>query len=518
MRTEPVDLDNRTFDVLVIGGGIQGVAIAREVALRGGAVLLVEREDYGCGTSMRSSRLVHGGVRYLQQGHLSLVREALGERERLLRLAPHLVRPLPMLMPFFRDGGGMHPWLIRFGLRMYSWLARGSTLPAPRYYGPDDCERLFPGLRRRALRGGSLFYDGRTEDLRLTLAVLEAAVAAGAEACNHLEVVGVDAEWVSLHDAIGDRGVRVRARHIVNAAGPGVDRVRNVLGIDGADLVRLSRGTHLVFDPRPSEVSLGAFLPDGRIQFVVPHPDGTLCGTTDVDTPKRDAEGPPPRDDVEYIFGALEHLLEPAPKREDLRFAYIGWRALPTGDGPPGGLNREAFVVDEKTPSGVDVHTVVGGKLTTHRAFAERAVNRLFERVDASPSRTLPLPGGDGPQEVGDPLWWRHGSAAAKIRALAASDASLLERVAEDRDLLRVEAVHALRNQGAVTFTDLLLRRLFHSMGPNVDEASLRALHEIYVRERPVRLDRTFEEDRDELLAALARLRGPGSNLARTRA
>ncbi len=510
MRTDPATLEARTFDVLVVGGGIQGAAIAREAALRGVDVLLIDRDDYASGTSMRSSRLVHGGVRYLQQGHLSLVREALAERERLLRLAPHLVRPLPMLMPFFDDGGGAHRWLVRFGLRLYSWLARGSTLPRPRYHRPDSCARLFPGIRTRGLHGGSLFYDGRTEDLRLTLAVLQGAVEAGAAACNHLELCGISADGsIELRDRIGDRAISVRARHVFNVAGPALDDVRRKCGIDGDDLVRLSRGSHLVFDPREGEVSLGAFLPDDRIQFVIPHPDGTVCGTTDVDEAKENAHGPPPQEDVDYMLDALAHMLESPPTRDDVRFAYAGWRALPAGRGPSGALNREAFVVPE--PAAHDactVHSVVGGKLTTHRSLAERAVNEVLGIRDASPSRALALPGGDGPREVGDPLWWRHGSRARNVRALAAGQPALFERIAPDRDLWRVEAIYALRTQGAVTFADLMIRRLFHSLGPSIDEASLREMHELYLRERTVEIDRDFDEDRELLFDELARLSG----------
>lgn len=509
MRTDPATLDGQAFDVVVVGGGIQGAAIAREAALRGATTLLVERDDFGSGTSMRSSRLVHGGVRYLRQGHLSLVREALAERERLLRLAPHLVRPLPMLMPYFRDGGGDHPWLVRLGLRMYSWLARGSTMPRPRYHGPADCQRLFPGLRSAGLRGGSLFFDGRTEDLRLTLAVLEAAARAGAKLVNHTELTGVTSGGgLELRDAVAERAVVVRGRHVINAAGPGVDALRRAVGIEGDDLVRISRGSHIVLPPRQSETALGAFLPDGRIQFVVPHPDGTLCGTTDVETDT--AEGPPPAEDLEYIRSALAHLLDPAPAAGDARFAYTGWRALPRSAGPPGALNREAFTVAESLPRDAGtLHTVVGGKLTTHRSFAERTVAALLGCSTPSPSRTETLPGGDGPREVQDPLWWRWGSRSPAVRALAAEDPTWLEPIAADRDLLRVEAVFALRYQGAVTFTDLVLRRLFHTQGPTEDEAALRALHQLYVEQRASSRPADFDTDHAALRRAVEAARGP---------
>ena len=169
VRCLPKHLNGESFEVVVVGAGIQGAAIAREAAVRGLRCLLVDCRDVAAGTSSRSSRLVHGGLRYLRQGHLALVRESLHERERLLRLAPHLVRPQPMLMPFFRDGGGS-PLLMRLGTSAYSLLAGRSTLPGPRRLSADAAVRAFPGLRRQGLRAAIEFFDARTDDARLTLA------------------------------------------------------------------------------------------------------------------------------------------------------------------------------------------------------------------------------------------------------------------------------------------------------------------------------------------------------------
>ncbi len=507
MRSDPIELNGECFDFLVVGGGIQGAALARELALRGSSVVLVERDDFASGTSMRSSRLVHGGVRYLQEGHLSLVREALAERERLLMLAPHLVRPLPMLMPFFADSGGRSPWIMRIGLRLYSWLARASTMPGPQYHCPEECLRLFPGLRRRGLLGGSLFFDARTEDLPLTLAVLKAAQEAGATLVNHLELIGQGSNGLLLRDRLFDSEINLRAKVILNAAGPRADQVRSRLGIDAGPLLRCSRGSHLVLAPREAETALAGFLPDDRIQFIIPHQGGTICGTTDVACDASQSEPSVPPEDLRYLLEALAFFLEDPPDESRVCFAYAGLRALPAVKGPPGGINREAFLVEESV-GGVIMHTVVGGKLTTHRSFAERCVDRLLGRSDPSPSREQPLPGGDGPQDPGDSLWWRYGSRAAELRALGRGRPDLLERFAPDRDHLRVEAVYALRELGAVSFVDLVLRRLFHSQGPCLDDGVLRDLHELYLRERRVDLPNSFEQDRAELCAAVASMHG----------
>lgn len=475
-------MHGRNFDLLVVGAGIQGAAIAREAAMRGLAVLLVDGRDVAAGTSSRSSRLVHGGLRYLRQGRLALVREALRERERLLRSCPHLVRPLPMLMPFFRDGGGS-PALLLAATWLYRALAGRSTLPPPRSLAAKEALAAFPGLRSQGLRSAVGFFDAATQDARLTVANVLAAHAAGARVATHCEVSGNLVGGVQLHDRLGGHEVVVRAPHIVNATGPRADALRERFHVASAPLVRQSRGSHVVLPPRAADVALAAFLPDQRIQFVIPHADGTLCGTTEVDDELPGAETGPPPEDLDYLRSALGFLLDPPPAASELRFAYAGWRSLPRGAGPPGALNREAFVAAEVVACGT-LHTVVGGKLTTHRSFAERVIHGIFGFRDASPTRTVALPGGDGPREVTDPLWWRHGGRVRLVRALAADEPAWAEALCPHRPFLAAELVHALRHDGAVTFADAMIRRLVHSQGPCRERACLLRAHAIFLRER----------------------------------
>jgi glycerol-3-phosphate dehydrogenase len=497
LRTDPRALHGTSCDLLVVGAGIQGAAIARDAAVRGLSVVLVDARDLAAGTSSRSSRLVHGGLRYLQNGHFALVREALHERERLLRLCPHLVRPVPMVMPFFR-GGRPSRWVMRLGTRLYAWLAGRSTLPGPRPLSAAAAAAAFPGLRTNGLRSALQFFDAATQDARLVLANVLAAAAAGAQVATHCAVTGVGPAGVRLVDEVTDAEFAVRARHVVNAAGPRADALRRSLAVDGPDLVRQTRGSHLVLAPRAGETALAAFLPDRRIQFVIPHADGTLCGTTDVDDALAGDEPGPPGSDLDYLHEALGFLLDPVPPRADVRFAYSGWRSLPAAKGPPGALNREAFLVTERI-AGSELHTVVGGKLTTHRAFAERAVARVFGTALASPTRDVPLPGGDGPREVGDELWWRHGSRARLVREAIAADEQLAERLCPHRPFLAAEAATALRHDGAVTFGDLLLRRLAYSQGPCLQRSCLLRAHALFVRERRWPVD-------DDAEAAIARV------------
>ncbi len=485
-------------DLVVVGAGIQGAAIAREAALRGHATVLVDARDVAAGTSSRSSRLVHGGLRYLRNGHLGLVREALAERERLLRLAPHLVRPVPMLMPFYADSG-VSRWSMRFGTRLYARLAHQSTLPRPRALSAGAAAAAFPGLRTRGLRSAIEFFDATTQDARLTLANALAAAAAGAKILTHCAVVGVRGEAVHLVDRVSGQDIELRSRCVVNAAGPHADGLRRVLGIAGGDLVRQTRGSHLVLAPRDGELALAAFLPDARIQFVIPHIDGTLCGTTDVDDRLPGDEGGPPAADLDYLLEALGYLLEPAPARRDVRFAYAGWRSLPAGKGPPGALNREAFVVREAAAFGM-LHTVVGGKLTTHRALAERVVDALSPPRAPSRTRTQPLPGGDGPREIEEPLWWRHGSRIGVLRRLVAEDRVWGDPLCPHRPFLAAELALALRYDGAVTFADVMLRRLVHSQGPCRQRACLARAHALFRRARLWPVD----DHADGAIAALA--------------
>ncbi len=461
----------------MVGAGIQGAAIARDAALRGMKVALVDGRDVAAGTSSRSSRLVHGGLRYLRHGHFALVREALHERERLLRLAPHLVRPLPMLVPFF-DDSPLSLWKLRLGTWLYARMAGRSTLPGPRRLTAAEAAAAFPGLRTRGLRCGLQFFDARTQDARLTIANVRDAVDAGATFCNHAQVVGCDDRGVTLRS--GDDEVALRCKEVVNATGPAVDPLRRVFGLDGDPLVRTSRGSHVVLPARPGELSLCAFLPDERVQFVIPHEGGTLCGTTDVDDHMTSREGPPPADDLSYLQEALGHMLDPVPSRRDVQFAYAGWRARPTTQGPPGALNREGFVVTERVACG-RLHTVVGGKLTTHRAFAERALAAALGVTEPSVTRSRPLPGGAGPREVDDPLWWRHGSLVGELRALVRGRPELSEPLCEHRPFVAAELVYAVQAEGAVTFADAMLRRLVDVRGPCTQAPCLARAHAAFV-------------------------------------
>lgn len=479
MRTDPAEVHGGTFDVLVIGGGITGAAIAREAAVRGATTLLVERDDFASGASSRTSRMIQGGLSGFQAGRVAEVREAVAERERLLRLAPHLVRPLPLLRPCF-DDSPESVFSAERGLQSYGSLARRSTLPAPRQLDADSCARLFPALNPAGLRGGVAFYEAAANDTRLTLAVLEAARTAGAALCSYLEVVGERDGRVRMVDSIAEREIEVRCGRIFNAAGGGVDAVRRALAIAACeDAVEVRESTLVWVDPIDTEVGLLAVRSDGELQCAVPHPDGLLCGGGQ---------------DAESVLAELAPWL-----REPLALADVGSHIVASRVSP---LDRGSADISENSAAG-DVVSILRPRLATHRSHAESVVGDLASGGGPSPTRTMPLPGGDGPRDVGDPLWWRHGSRAWEVRSMANGDPSALDPVCPHRSFLGVEVLFAARVEGAVTFDDVALRRLVDARGPCTEESCLRRLHQLYAQTCPATANPDFDFDRDRLLAAL---------------
>jgi glycerol-3-phosphate dehydrogenase len=503
MRTDPSALDGSTPDVLVIGGGIHGAAVAREAALRGLATVLLEKGDLASGTSSRSSRLIHGGLRYLEQGRLRMVREALVERTRLLRAAPHLVRPLPMLMPMY-DWTPQSAFVLRTGLRLYDLLALGSPMPRSRSLTADACRTTCPQLRGTGLRHGLLYHDAATNDRLLTLAVAAAASEAGARIANHVEVLGLRDGEVTATDSLTGDVVKLRPARIVNAAGVWIDQVRLRLGITAGARVRTSRGSHIVL-PRPAmAAALAFFLPDRRIQFLVPGEHGLMAGTTDVDDPTDPDRIATPEEDVRYLLESSSLVLDPPARKDEVTHAWVGLRALVNEKGNPGRISREAALLLERT-GGIDVLSIIGGKLTTHRSLAEKALAKLLGRDPGpSPTRERPLPGGELPLEP-PPRWpWlasRYGDRFPRVLALAEGRPGLLEPVCPHRRSLRAEACYAIRSQGARTLSDLLLGRLEADGWPCLEESCLRTAAQILAEEvgdiRPA--DREISELRREV-------------------
>jgi glycerol-3-phosphate dehydrogenase len=491
-------LERDEFDVVVIGGGITGAGVALDAASRGYSVALVERHDYAEGTSSRSSKLVHGGLRYLQNFDLGLVREALLERQLLVNLAPHLVRPLPLLIPAF--DGRRPDRVLGVGLNMYDVMATerrrrrgGSEEPRRRRvdeesWSPDrhrtvDAEetlRLLPALASREPTAAYLFYDCQTDDVRLTLTILAEAERYGAVCSNAVEVTGLverdgRAQGVLCRDAIGGGEFEVKAANVVNATGVWADRIRPEELHREAEVptIRPSRGTHVTVSRELLDVVAGAIVPagGGRSIFVLPWLGRTLIGTTDNDYESADLDHVPPSgDDVEYLLDAVNEFFATSIAPSDLTGAYAGVRPLiSTGDPKKSvDISRKAELYE--TSSGLV--TITGGKLTTWRRMAKMAVDRIVEREGRdAPCRTAEIPLGmdidpaalPDVEGVGDEtrqmLVGRYGHGAVEVMHLAATDPALARRISPELPDLVAETVWAARHEQARGLADVLLRR-----------------------------------------------------------
>jgi glycerol-3-phosphate dehydrogenase len=490
-------LERDEFDVVVIGGGITGAGVALDAASRGYSVALVERHDYAEGTSSRSSKLIHGGLRYLQNFDLGLVREALLERQLMVNLAPHLVHPLPLLIPAF--DGRRPDRVLGVGLNMYDVMAterrrrRGNEEPRRRRveeesWSPDrhrtvDAEetvRLLPALAAREPTAAYLFYDCQTDDVRLTLTILGEAERYGAVCANALEVTGLverdgRAGGVLCRDAIGGGEFELCAANVVNATGVWADRIRPEELHREAEVptIRPSRGTHVTVSRELLDVVAGAIVPAGgdRSIFVLPWLGRTLIGTTDNDYESTDLDHVPPGgDDIEYLLDATNEFFATSIEAPDLTGAYAGVRPLiSTGDPKKSvDISRKAELYE--TSSGLV--TITGGKLTTWRRMAKLAVDRIVEREGRdAPCRTAEIPLGMDIDPVALPdvegvgeetrkmLVGRYGHGAVEVMHLAATDPALARRISPELPDLLAEAVWAARHEQARGVADVLLRR-----------------------------------------------------------
>ncbi len=459
------------FDVLVVGGGITGAGIARDAALRGLKVALVEKDDFASGTSSRSSRLVHGGLRYLEHGQLHLVFEASMERRRLLRLAPHLVRPLEFVWPVY-SGARVPRWKLRAGLLLYDALALFRNVGAHRSLAPDQVLALEPSLREAGLRGGARYFDAATNDARLTLTNALDAADLGAIVLNHAMMRDVSVThrraagaWVT--DTLGGAEVEVHARVVVDATGPWSGSVRG------------SKGVHIEL-PRERVGNQGALTllapQDGRVFFVLPAGKHSIIGTTDSYTTASPDDVRASEDDVAYLLEAAgTYFPRAALTRGDVVSAWAGIRPLmATNASNPVAASREHVV----TRDARGVIAITGGKLTTFRVMAGEvmaAVQRALGRpVDRPPTARRLLPGGDVDVAVAtaaardatsDESLARHlvrayGSRWGDVWADIAGDDDGRERLAPELPYSLGEARYAVRHEMAYTLADILVRRM----------------------------------------------------------
>src|SRR5947207_7153987 len=398
-----------SVDVLIIGGGITGAGIARDAALRGYRTALIDKADFGAGTSSHSSRLIHGGIRYLEQYAFHLVFEASRERRVLLRIAPHLVRPLPFLFPVYR-GARVPAWKLRAGMWLYDLLSAFRNVHWHRWLRAKNVRRVEPGLRDRGLVGAALYYDAQTDDARLVIATVRSAVRAGALAANYVEMTALlkpdgRVRGAAVRDVLTGETASIRANVVVNATGPWSDRVRRLDDPNAAPIMRPTKGAHVIV-PRQrlaNEHAVTLFSPvDGRVMFALPWGDLSYIGTTDTD-----ADGSPDglrvtAADVTYLLRSANAAFPDAHlAQSDVLSAWAGLRPLlREDDRNPSQVTREHRVLE--SPQGLI--SIVGGKLTTYRVMARDVVDRVAARLHdldgrprakRPPTDRQPLPGGE---------------------------------------------------------------------------------------------------------------------------
>ena len=491
------EIAGQHFEVVVIGGGITGAGVALDAASRGYSVALLERGDYAVGTSSRSSKMVHGGLRYLQNFDLGLVREALLERQLMVQLAPHLVYPTPFLVAAL--GEERRDRKLGVGLGMYDVMATSRVGRSSRElrtskdegeefsWSPDrhrtidreEVLELVPALAPRDPKDAYLFYDCQTDDVRLVLTVLGEAERFGAVSLNGAEVVEVltkngKAGGVAFVEADSGERIEVGADHVVNATGVWADQIRPEV-VEEEDVPRIapSRGTHIVLDQ--TDLPMGAaacIVPagEGRMIFSLPWYGRTLVGTTDNDFEGDITHPQPGEADVEYLLAAVNEFFGLALTDSNLVGAYAGVRPLISSGDPRKSVDISRKAELYETSSGM--LTITGGKLTTWRRMAKQTVDRLVLREGReAPCHTAEIPLGMparaddlvAPEGVGEEatrqLAFRYGHAAKRVLNIAREDAALAQPITAGRPDLLAEVVLAARHEQARSVADVLLRR-----------------------------------------------------------
>jgi glycerol-3-phosphate dehydrogenase len=459
-------LADETFDVLIVGGGATGLGAAVDAAARGYRTALIEAEDFASGTSSRSTKLIHGGVRYLQRGNIGLVREALHERTVLRRNAPHLVSDLAFAVPAY------HPFELAYygaGLTAYDVLAGRTDFPRSRVVGPVRACALVPALARDGLRGAVVYHDGQFDDARLAVALARTADDRGAVVANYVRALSFT------YDANGrisgalalDREsgaeLTIRARATINACGPFADRVRALDEPAAPPLLAHSRGSHIVVRAEAFGPATAALLvpktADGRVLFAIPWHEHVVIGTTDVPVPEPGPDPHPSGDEIAYILATVNRYLDTPLHRRDILAVFAGLRPLISGSATSTAkLSREHLV--DVSRSGMV--TITGGKWTTYRIMARDAVDAAMRtaRLTPTPSQTeyLPLHGALALVPADDSVRV-YGTDATAVAEIAARDTSLGTRLDPRLPYTGAHVVYGVRAEMARTVEDVLARR-----------------------------------------------------------
>jgi glycerol-3-phosphate dehydrogenase len=480
------------FDVIVVGGGITGAGAARDAALRGLSCLLLEKGDFASGVTSKTTRLIHGGLRYLANFEVDLVAEALRERAILRRLAPYLIRPIPILIPIYRGDPHGRP-IISLGIHLYDLLSHDKDIPHYFTAGREQTLAGEPRLNAEGLKGSALFYDHQIlMPERLVIENIISAREAGAIIQNHTRVEKIEETGgsvvVTVRDLLHDRTLQYRARVLVNAAGPWIDEVRRAGNLGNGRIIFPTKGIHLVL-PKLTDQALFITSRDGRMFFIVPLADHSLIGTTDTkfqgDLDEVHAEAA----EVEYLLSESRRILPGLGlSREKILYSYAGVRPLAFTGESESKISRKHRVIPEGKSG--RIITIAGGKLTTYRAMAKDVVDAVCAVLSVRRScgtDSLPFPGGlpvpyqDYIREAVPELAARcridpetvlhltrfYGSRAERVLDLVRQEPSLGETIAPGSRDIYAQVVHGIREEGARTLSDIVLRRMPLGMAGN---------------------------------------------------
>jgi glycerol-3-phosphate dehydrogenase len=498
-------IQRTNYDVIIIGGGINGAGVARDAAIRGLNTIIVEKNDFASGSSSWSSRLIHGGLRYLEYFEFPLVRESLKEREVLLHTAPHLVTPLQLTIPIYRDRSRPY-WKIWAGMILYDIFSYDKTLPMHRMLPQKKFKQLFRSLDAESLTGGSQYYDAQvTLAERLCLENIISAQNAGAVALNYLEVTELPIKDSRITDVVckdkltGEKITISGSKDavIINTAGPWIDQVCHLGSKEGhkspigkTNKNGSTKGSHIVVDEFPGSPGSTLYVEaksDGRPFFIIPWLGKYLIGTTDIPY-KNDLDNLKADDaEIDYLLQETNNVIPTAKLgRDDVKFTYSGVRPLPNSEGKkPGSITRKHIIFDHR-PEGVgNLFSLIGGKLTTYRNVGEEMVDAILKRMKRSPkpcqTDIIPLPGCILPSDQRiqqaideyesalsiktiDHLFSVYGAKAIEVLALTKENSALRERIDSDLPDIKAQIVYAVQSESAHTLVDILRRRTTMAM------------------------------------------------------
>jgi len=478
-------LQQDTFDLLIIGGGAMGAGTALDASMRGLKVALIEKEDFASGASSHSTKLLHGGIRYLERlisrldwEQYQVIRDSLEERKRLLELAPHLTRQLPLLIPVYSWKSALYYYL---GVKMYGFLAWDKDFPPSKWVSASEARKIFPLLNQKDLKGGVLFFDAQFDDIRLNMSLILSAKHHGATIANYTKLVGFNKVEGKIKEAIAydkqtQNKFRIKARAIVNTSGAAIDTIRKMDDETLLPLIEASQGTHLVVEKELTGSDVGLLIPktqDNRVLFLLPWQGKSLLGTTDISSSPISSPRPS-NEEKEYLLAHLNNYLEKKTTLKDVKASWAGMRSLMKKEKSENtaAIPRSYWI--EERDSGL--YSLVGGKWTTYRKIAETLTDTVilsekFTQAQACTTKHTPIFGGEGfnrdqllsrlqnfDQDIKDHLIQSYGNQALLVASLAHN--GLEDRLTTRFPYILAEVLYATKFEFVLSPQDLLLRRI----------------------------------------------------------